>query len=106
MPLPKPGRPGQSGVRRSGTPGIDIVLQLSHRSTNVRHRRGRRCTGVRDHGDPVRLQGTAMEMFARSVPGVGDIDAQKSVVRIQDGRPIGKSRLGISGSSAAVKSFP
>jgi hypothetical protein len=47
-----------------------------------------------------------MEMLARSVPGVGDIVAQKSVERIQDWRPMGKSRLGISGSSAAVKSFP
>jgi hypothetical protein len=48
-----------------------------------------------------------MEMLARSVPGVVvGIDAQKSVLRIQDGRPIGKSLLGISGSSAAVKSLP
>jgi hypothetical protein len=47
-----------------------------------------------------------MEMLARSVPGVGEIVAQKSVLRIQDWRPMGKSRLGMSGSSAAVKSFP
>jgi len=46
-------------------------------------------------------------MFARSVPGLAvGIDAQKSVERIHDCKPIGKSRLGISGSSAGVKSFP
>jgi hypothetical protein len=64
------------------------------------------CLGLGDHTDWVRLYGTSMEMLARSVPGVEDIVAQKSVVRIQDWRPMGKSRLGISGSSAAVKSFP
>ena len=50
--------------------------------------------------------GTSIEMLARSVPGVADIDAQKSVVRIQGCRPMGRSRLGISGSSPAVKSLP
>jgi hypothetical protein len=47
-----------------------------------------------------------MEIFARSLPGVVDMVAQKSVLRIQDCRPMGKSRLGISGSSAGVKSLP
>jgi hypothetical protein len=53
-----------------------------------------------------RTQGTSTVMFARCVPGVADMLAQKSTVRIQAGIPMGKSRLGISGSSAAVKSFP
>ena len=61
---------------------------------------------IRDQPDRVRPYGTSMEMLARSVPGVGDIVAQKSLLRIQDWRPIGKSWLGISGSSAAVKSSP
>ena len=51
------------------------------------------------------LYGTSIEMLARSVPGVEDIVAQKSLLRIQDWRPMGKSRLGISGSSAGVKSL-
>src|SRR6478609_5094512 len=53
-----------------------------------------------------RSYGTAMEMLARSVPGVADMEAQKSVRRIHEGRPAGRSRLGISGSSAGVKSLP
>ena len=47
-----------------------------------------------------------MEMLARSLPGGLGTFAQKSEERIQDGSPMGKSRLGMSGSSAAVKSLP
>jgi hypothetical protein len=95
--LPRPSRD-------LGTPTLNATGNLTVPSALVHQ-----CFVYRVHfvvHTRVRLYGTSMEMLARSVPGVGDIVAQKSLVRIQGWRPIGRSRLGISGSSAAVKSFP
>jgi hypothetical protein len=88
--------------RYNDPPSIEPASEILQAASNV--------TAVQRLSEPPTgcpgAYGTSMEMLARSLPGGVDMFAQKSEERVQDGSPMGKSRLGISGSSAAVKSLP